>query len=273
MRTRTACLVLLLCGSCAVPYASSLHKPLLGHRVYWAEDAQRFDTVGWRQCAGAILDTTIAAPTIAADSALDTAAFGSRRCHAPQTTLGLLASRSRRIHETGEVSAVALALLTTLGYPVVVLSQWNATPSAYIKVHGSAQLDDTYNTQRLATDFLYERVERCELQPTSRLESAPTVTVWFAEAGKCQWPAPSDICRQTSTMVMPEGDYVVDFAEGGSLPVGFVRRIYRAYVVTPADCKAASLTSAVEREMDRLKLDISYKAPVFREVKPLPAGR
>jgi hypothetical protein len=68
-------------------------------------------------------------------------------------------------------------------------------------------------------------------------------------------------------MIMPEGDYVLDFVGGRSLPVTFVRRAYRAYVVAASDCRPAALTSALEAEMDKLKLDMSYKAPVFRELK------
>jgi hypothetical protein len=64
---------------------------------------------------------------------------------------------------------------------------------------------------------------------------------------------------QGFTVEVPEAQYKED--------MNVRRTLFAVYAVVPAKTKPAGLISEIEGEMDRLKLDLSYKPPEVKKVE------
>jgi hypothetical protein len=241
--------VLLLCASSEAADETKSMGKLLGRSVYWVGDNVRLDTLCWDEVEEAILG------------------IDSTDRIRPSEAVGVFADSGYQLYRITNASAVGVALLHDAGCRVLVLSQWNATPQTYFSLNGPSSRGDAYEKQRGVTDYLWERVERTEVAKPGRLGEGFGVTCHFADGGYCTWQSADELCKHVVQMVTPADGVHLQFTSGTEMQLTFARRVYEAYAVASSDSSLKQIMSAVDAAMDKMKLDLSYRAPTLVPLK------
>ncbi|MBD3239477.1 MAG: hypothetical protein GF331_02755 [Chitinivibrionales bacterium] len=240
LRVVPLALLLSMCSS-----ASGRHVvgSICGQKVFFREENTRIDTLGWDKVEQQYFD---------ADS--------SKR-RRPEQAVAAFEAHGKRIYRLRELSAIGAAILQDLGFDVVLLSQWVAQPSQYINPDGPSSRGDSYQRQRIVSDYLWERLSGAELERPSELAQDLQVTLRFARDNRSTVPGKQLIVKHAMPLVAPGEAVVLSFVGGTSVETFFKRRPYRAYLIAPAELSVKKIIARIEGVMDKLKLDLSYTVP------------
>ncbi len=240
--------VVLMCGAAMAAGPARSPARLLGRPLYWMLDGVEVDTVGWRDIERTALE-------------IDTTDRTS-----PEEAVDAFAGKGKAIFELRELSAISAAIVLDLGYSVFMLSQWRSEPSGYISFPGSSGEQGEFRKRRLAGDYLWEMVERADVGRAGRLSDGLRVEVHITGGGFCGYDDKDDMCKTASVIYSAGGSAQLHFIDNTDFELTVRRRIYRVYLVADAKSDPDALVSAIESTVDKLKLDMSYKAPVIERV-------
>jgi hypothetical protein len=218
---------------------------VMGYKLFWTTDDESYDTLGWKQVISLYTKENVD----------DHSSMSSAQ--------SLLQANGIRVLRLRNTNAVSLAILAELGYRVIVLSQWNGEPEGYIQVaHVSG-----YNVQHLRTDFLWEIITGAKVQEDRNVVAGRTAKLLFGDYGYCAFPCDADIAAKAGIVQGTTEDIELEFKGGERAQVNILRRIHQAYLIADAKKKPSAIVAEIEAEMDKLKLDLSYKPPEIVEVK------
>jgi len=243
--TRNAATALAVLLSISAVFSNMIADTVLGHVMYWNSEDISFDTTGW---------------ALIASEAIGDAQAGLKT---PSQALPLFQQKSKKIYRLKNPSAVSLAILKSLGYDVFFLSQWNGFPSGSIKLAGQGQ----FEAQRIRSDFLWEWLAGADAKEKPKVAGTYEAIMKFGDGTYCRYAADALVCNAAKTIEGAADDIYLEFTGNHNQRVDMQRRIYTAYCIADSKAKPSKIIGDIEKEMDAMKLDISYKAPEFIPVK------
>lgn len=216
-----------------------------GRALYWRKESLPTDTIG---LAEALLKLGVeSAP------GGGTVESASSACRAA----------GRKLVWVVDPTAAAFAALAASGFKVLVLSQWQVTLAGL-----SAADRRTFIGQGTArSHVMWESVESVNMGPAGMTGIRRQVRVSFAGLGTGVYDGEKKLGGSTDA---PIGGF--EGLRGRASPVplnpGHVRRtIHTCYLVVDQTVSVEQVRRAVEKQMDTYGLDMSFKAPEFREVQ------
>jgi hypothetical protein len=221
---------------------------MLNHPFYWDADNLKIDTLGF-------------------EAALKTAAaLDISKARTPRQACDSVLLKGKTFHRLKDPNAMSLAILADAGYPLLALTQWTGATETDVKV-SSRGLDKDYMKRRLLTDMLWEVVDSAEVQKPAKTATDYTINLHFAEAGYSTWLAKDPIGPEGRQIMGTTAGIVLNYNQGGMSEDITVRRTIRSvYTIADASAKPQTITSAIEKGMDKLGLDLSYKVPELARV-------
>jgi hypothetical protein len=230
----------------AAPRAEVLDK-----QFFWYTSGLTLDTLGW-------------------DSVEQRAGVEPTGATCPRDAAGELRARGKAIMRVEEPSAMSVAVLGDLGFSVVVLSQWTSLPSGELRrkgAHGSIQ----YGDARLISDYHWEALEKVDIEKPTRMREDFLLTLHFRKGACSEYEGREGLEKSAKHIPVGSRGTSVDYDEGGgSTDLKPLRRIHATYIITDAGSKPSTVIEEMEKVMDKLKLDLSYKIP---KLVAVPAGR
>ena len=227
--------------------------PVRGSNQYIDLATMSFDTVNFDTCA------------------LRIGVLASRKVQGVSAACGLFASSQKAIFGVKNPCAMTIPLLAQLGYDILVLSQWNCLPEGEQKVV-SAGMSKEVKPQRIMSDYVWESVERSVLESPTTMHRDYYVNIYFHGYGYSRYEGKEDFGKSFQQQLGAGDGLVVRFnpyeVNGGNTQfLTTRRRIYAVYIVAAVDQTAANIIAKLENEMDKMKLDLSYKMPTIKKIE------
>jgi hypothetical protein len=218
---------------------------LLGTIFYWERSGLKLDTLGWDKLMRRHLDTVDA------------------RARGPAGTAGLARQRGKRFYRLKDATALSVSLLTGLGYPVIMLTQWSGF------VGRSRETDSKDLTDRTGTlsDWHWEQVDRAALTRPGGTQTQYSVRLYFSGNGCSDFLGPEQLDLSRSQIMGTPGLSLWEHKLGYLPEANQYRLIVACYIVVGVDRSASQVIADVEMAMDAHGLDFSYRPPQLVEVK------
>jgi hypothetical protein len=215
---------------------------LLGKNFFWESRNMVLDTLDWKKAAGRA--------GLRADSGVPV----SEQIRAAH-------KQEKQFYELKNGSAVSIALLHRLGYPIMVLSQWS----------GSIHEDNTdqrsmIEKETAITDFMWESLENAHIKRVSNVSVDLVVDLSFQDHGFSSFRGTENLSLARSQILGTAGFSLSDKTKGLMPEPNQYRLIVRVLLVGESSRKTNAITDDLNHSMDSLKLDLSYKAPEIRPV-------
>lgn len=222
-------------------------RETLGVRFYWTPiDPVRPDTVGWKQLCGRLSE------------------LEANSCSEFSGVVFALEHENWRLYHSNDCTALGLALLLQQNVEVHVLSQWHGATVQKFKLSrpGMSQKE---MRQTVISDFHWELPERAAIDAAPSKGADFPVRIYFRDRGHSEYNARDKLVKQSYQVAggglsvrLPEIRFEEDIATK--------RTLFDVWVVLPAKSDPSTVVKAIEREMDRRKLDLSYKAPTLTPI-------
>lgn len=215
---------------------------MLGATFYWEAREQTFDTLRWNDAEKDL-------------EVKDKGARGVIQSCRPLAAVGKQAFRLKNL------TALSLVILKDLGFEIYFLTQWGGTTKNEIKV-AVPGIDDQYKRHSILSDFLWERLDRYEIEKPTTMEPSYTVRVYFSNHGYGTYSGKEKLRTNRVQILGVSDGLVLEFASGDSYEdVTVGRLVHDAYLITDTDLTVKKIIRQVEKTMDKLELDLSYKPP------------
>jgi hypothetical protein len=168
---------------------------------------------------------------------------------------------AKRVFALSELNAISAAILVDLNYRLIVLSQWNSSTDQNIKISRPG-MPNEYKKQRGLSDFLYETVERYDVEKPTQIVNDYAVKIHFSGNGYSAYSGKEQLPLSNKELMGTTDGFAVDFTDDSRGEGQRVKRlIYNAYILADKGLKPSKIVSQIESQMDKLKLDMSYKPP------------
>jgi hypothetical protein len=247
MNKKYLLLVSMIAALCMSSWGKEPYAQVLGKSFYWQAPSLMLDTIGWTSVEQSLLNVP--------DSTDKN----------PQGGCETFTKNKKAIFRLKKPSALSLVILTDLGYDVIFLTQWSGSISSLLQVPIPG-IDD-FKGQRLLTDLQWETIERYTIDKPNEVQDDYTIKLFFRNGGVSFYKGRENVYQSEEQLTGITDGIVVKLSNGSGLDVLLRRYVFNIYLITPADKTASKLISEIEKSMDGLKLDLSYKAPEILEVK------
>lgn len=221
-----------------------------GRHLYWVPQITNLplDTVGWQESQQIALNRE-------PDStrSLRQALPGIR-------TAGV------EVYRLDKPSAIVIALIRQMGYPVLLLTQWHGALKEKVIVPRPGLVQSAFR-HTVLSEYIWEFVDRCELTGKTPSADDLRIRMFYREAGFCEYNGKDEAQRVDRQMLGVQGFSVFVRESDYSEDMGIMRRIFGVYLIADAKKKPADLQKEIEKAMDRQKLDLSYRLPEIKVVK------
>jgi len=280
---------LITIGIGAVPglSQSGRHKPIAATvgeiNLYWQKNRGEsfpLDTIGLDNVEKKLCDTAEAGSTTVSSAA------------------AFLTHAGKVLYRLENPSAIALALFTRCGYPVILSSQLAADiaiasavtgPGAYpaqtqgndnqatpADVFGleSGDLSDTsgqlrYQKMRICSDFLWQMIDTCAIYRPEGTFNDFRVQIYCAGLGYCEFMGQENVMLNSKSVRGIQGFAVQNHWLGYQADGQVSRLFLNIYICADRRQPPAAIRKQVEAKMDAFKLDLTYKFPRLAPV-PVP---
>ena len=247
MRTALILISLAVCNAAAEKCDMG---SLCGHAFYVRTEDEVIDTLGWYRFEHAVL---------AADSS-------DRR--GPGDAVETFAAQGKAIYRLTDLSAIVTAIVHDLGYPLVAFTRWNAHTTASWSLTCMPEEDARYKVRRLATDYLWEKLDKATISPPARLGGEFAVRLQMGKHDFSDFDGRDDICARVKKVTTPGHRLgITDKFSRTDHEQSIERRIFQVYVVVPDNIPPRTLISRIESKMDALKLGLDYAVPQVSRVE------
>ncbi len=232
-----ACVLALVFSSFSQNDPRSIAGAVLGKNFYYQSTETKHDTIGW------LLVGSSLTPDI----------------------------DSGRVYKLKNPSAMSLFILDRLGYGIFALSRWQCITRLALKVNNK-DMPDRFAKQGIMTDVLWESVDHVtrisEEQPRKALIRIHFKDGGFAEMDEKETPSSStrQLFGATGLVVRYRIEGMPSQTEQAQTQTIY-RDFFGLYFVAEAAKTSKQVVSEIEKEMDRLHLDLSYKVPEWAEAK------
>lgn len=216
---------------------------LLGRPLFWRYDLAPHDTLGLAQV---LAPFEVAVP----------------RGSSAQAVAAALAEGGMRLYRLREATAIAVALLQRIGYRTLMMTQWSST----VKGNWPGDHRTYIQDEGIFSDWLWESVSVAEIQRAPLVRGGGfDVCLHFREGGASSWHGQSTVDLRRRAVITPHG--VVLRKTGRPYVAGNPYRLVTAtYVIVPDAMGVDDIARELERAMDRLGLDITYRTPELSAV-------
>ncbi len=217
---------------------------VLNRPLFYRHHTAYTDTVGWEEAVRAITGLV------------------RRRIRTPAQASKVLAGEGYVLYELREATAIGVALLSELGYPVLMRTQWSAEVNGRWPADHRSYIED----DRAFSDHLYEQVERASVYRPGRVNDELAVKLEFRNGGYTVLDARRNVLLSQEPI---GGVPALRMRDGGKRTVGGMplRLVEACYVVVPRERGAEVVVRQLEEKMDGAGLDLSYRAPRLREAR------
>lgn len=216
---------------------------LAGRRFYWENERIELDTLGWEKC-------------------LSESAGIESPGNSPDSSVPVLARHGKVLYRVVDPSAIAVAVLRGLDYPVVMLTQWSGKVRIY-DLDTRGHIED----ENIITDFLWESVDSARIESPRKVEDRYRIRMFFGRAGVSDFFGKESLELSRSQIMGTRGLDLLKREDGYSPERNQYRLILKVYTVANSETEPSDIISAIEEGMDELKLDLSYRIPRLVEVQ------
>ncbi len=217
---------------------------MLEKKFYWQTRDLTYDTLGWDKLTG--YESTDGYKGVA------------QAC-------GPLQEADKQAFFLKDITALSAVILIDLGYEIYVLTQWGGKTQEAIKVSVPG-LDQDYRERSIFTDFLWEKVTRYEIEKPTDLQPDYEVKLYFGNNGYAIYPGREKLRTNAAQILGTTSGLVLEMdISAEDLPVR--RLVHQAYLIAGDSARSGKVVRKVEKSMDKLGLDLSYKPPVVKPVE------
>jgi hypothetical protein len=245
---------MLLTGIAALALSTSAHAgggsiagQMLGKTFFLETSLSQWDTLGWE----------------AVEKLEDVKPSSTK---SPKGTCAGFAAAGKSVLKVKNPSSVCVAILRNLGYHMWFLTHWGSVSNLESVLPGT---DGNYVAQRPRTDLLWERLERLEITKPGRINDQLKIKFYFEQGGVNFSDGGAPFVNEMRQIVGTTEGLVLQEDNGLRFEDQVVKRtVLAVYLIVPAEkaAKPKKLVAEIEDGMDRLGLDLSYKAP---EIVPI----
>ena len=221
---------------------------LLGRKFYYQHDRVALDTIGWSGASRRLFGNRLSADAGKAPSGL---------------AKEIAEKRGKSVVEIKKPTALSLAILKDLGYPVFALTQW----TGFVHIPRGYDTQSSLEDENIISHFLYEVVDSAEVERPGGTVPHYGVRLFFFFFGCCDFKGNEVLTLSRSQILCTAGfemkekyrdlDKYKDFVFEGNP----FRIIVRLFMIAAPEKEPAEIVDEIEEVMDELRLDLSYGIP------------
>ncbi|MBD3343613.1 MAG: hypothetical protein GF401_00970 [Chitinivibrionales bacterium] len=244
-------IVLMLCLTIMWAHGSprAVAGTMLGKKLWWETADISYDTLGWD----------------AIEKAREIDDSMQRR--GPYESCEKFAAKGKVFFRVKELSALSVAILKDLGFEILFLVQYRGFTESdlMISVPGSSK---DYKQRLMRSDYLWEKLEDFNLEKPEKMDDNYTVTLNFHEGGFSKYTGKEDIMNNAKQIVSGKSGVIIENRHDTGGENVLVRRIvYSVFMIADKKMTGKKIISKVEKVMDSLGLDLSYKPPHLEKIE------
>jgi hypothetical protein len=122
-------------------------------------------------------------------------------------------------------------------------------------------MPNEYREQRLVSDFLWELIERYDITKPKKLDQEYRIDLHFADGAWSTFKGREPVGKAFEPIHIGRQGRALEFLGGEFEDIKPKRQLHIAWVIAPADKRPKKIIGEIEKLMDVMKLDFSYKVP------------
>jgi hypothetical protein len=179
-----------------------------------------------------------------------------------------LCRAGKTVYRVKYLSSICAGMLCGLGYRLFCVTQLQATTPENIKVNAPG-LGETFQYQTAFSDYVVEEISSAVLTKQPAISGIDyKIKLCFGREGNgyCTYAGRDDVgAERSEIMGTSDGIGLRFLGNTGSASLKITRRILSVYLLADKSLKSSKIEEGLEDEMDKIKLDISYKPPELLE--------